>query len=173
MFRPQPGESGVPRGLMFESPKRETQTGTADLHHILVDDAPMVCMAIEIYLQRNHFRVTIADGGEAGLRALENEQVDLMMIDILMPHMRGFESIRIFHERAGHSADRDVRLRVRKFERARTRLPPDGAGARRCALPSQAVYTGCVTRCHQGLPRGATCCLRNWVSAVAIAAAAK
>jgi len=56
----------------------------------------MVCMATEIYLQRNHFRVTIADG-EAGLRALENEQVDLMMIDIFMPHIRGFESIRIFH----------------------------------------------------------------------------
>lgn len=90
----------MPHGLTFESPKRETQTGTADLHHTLDDDDPMVCMAIEIYLQRNHFRVTIADGGEAGLRALENEQVDLMMIDILMPHMRGFESIRIFHERA-------------------------------------------------------------------------
>ncbi|WP_453948977.1 response regulator [Bradyrhizobium sp. USDA 377] len=57
-------------------------------------------MAIEVYLQRNHFRVTIADGGEAGLRALEHEQFDLMFVDIFMPHMRGFESIRVFHERA-------------------------------------------------------------------------
>lgn len=88
-------------GSIFESPKREAQTGTEDLRHILVvDDDPMVCMAIEICLQRNNFRVTIADGGEAGLRALETEQVDLMMIDIFMPHMRGFESIRIFHDRA-------------------------------------------------------------------------
>lgn len=91
----------MPHGSIFESPRREAQTGTADLHHILVvDDDPMVCMAIEIYLQRNHFRVTIADGGEAGLRALENKQVDLVMIDIFMPHTRGFESIRIFHEHA-------------------------------------------------------------------------
>ncbi|MCP1747445.1 DNA-binding response OmpR family regulator [Bradyrhizobium japonicum] len=91
----------MPRGSISESLKREAQTGTAGLHHVLiVDDDPMVCMAIEIYLQRNHFRVTIADGGEAGLRALENEQVDLMMIDIFMPRMRGFESIRIFHEHA-------------------------------------------------------------------------
>ncbi|MCS3981974.1 DNA-binding response OmpR family regulator [Bradyrhizobium japonicum] len=67
-------------------------------------------MAIEIYLQRNHFRVTIADGGEAGLRALENEQVDLMMIDILMPHIRGFESIRIFHEHASRSIVLSPRL---------------------------------------------------------------
>ncbi|WP_128930697.1 response regulator [Bradyrhizobium zhanjiangense] len=88
-------------GSMIELPKREAQTGREDLRHILVvDDHPMVCMAIEIYLQRNNFRVTIAEGGEAGLRALAYEQFDLMIIDIFMPHMRGFESIRTFHERA-------------------------------------------------------------------------
>lgn len=88
-------------GSILESAKREDHTGTEGPRHILiVDDDPMVCMAIEICLQRSNFRVTIADGGEAGLRALETERVDLMMIDIFMPHMRGFESIRIFHERA-------------------------------------------------------------------------
>ena len=67
---------------------------------LVVDDDPMVCMAIEIYLERHDFQVTIADGGDAGLRALEGEVFDLMIVDIFMPHMRGFESIRIFHERA-------------------------------------------------------------------------
>ena len=67
---------------------------------LIVDDDPLVCMAIEIYLQRHGFEVTIADGGEAGLRALEDTIFDLMIVDIFMPHMRGFESIRIFHERA-------------------------------------------------------------------------
>ena len=32
---------------------------------LVVDDDPMVCMAIEIYLERHGFEVTIADGGEA------------------------------------------------------------------------------------------------------------
>jgi CheY-like chemotaxis protein len=91
----------VRHGPMIELPERDAQMGRDGLHHILVvDDDPMVCMAIEIYLQRNNLRVTIAEGGEAGLRALEHEQFDLMIIDIFMPHMRGFESIRIFHERA-------------------------------------------------------------------------
>jgi CheY-like chemotaxis protein len=67
---------------------------------LVVDDDPMVCMAIEIYLERHDFQVTIAEGGEAGLRALEGTTFDLMIVDIFMPHMRGFESIRIFHERA-------------------------------------------------------------------------
>ena len=67
---------------------------------LVVDDDPMVCTAIEIYLERHGFEVTIADGGETGLRALEDSSFDLMIVDIFMPHMRGFESIRIFHERA-------------------------------------------------------------------------
>lgn len=44
--------------------------------------------------------MTIADGGETGLRALKDASFDLMIVDIFMPHMRGFESVRIFHERA-------------------------------------------------------------------------
>src|SRR6201996_6202462 len=60
----------------------------------------MVCVAIEVCLQRQGFDVTVADGGEAGIRALENATFDVMLVDIFMPHMRGFESIRIFHERA-------------------------------------------------------------------------
>ena len=80
----------MPHGSIVESPKREGQLGRDELRHILVvDDDPMVCMAIEAYLQRNNFRVTIAEGGEAGLHALEHKQFDLMIIDIFMPHMRG------------------------------------------------------------------------------------
>jgi CheY-like chemotaxis protein len=67
---------------------------------LVVDDDPMVCMAIEVFLQRHNFDVVVTDGGEAGLRALDRGGIDLMIVDIFMPHMRGFESIRIFHERA-------------------------------------------------------------------------
>ncbi len=66
---------------------------------LVVDDDPMVCTAIEVALGRE-FDVTVADGGEAGLKALESATFDVMLVDIFMPHMRGFESIRIFHERA-------------------------------------------------------------------------
>jgi hypothetical protein len=72
-FRPKPEEKGVLHGSMIELSKRDARAGREDLRHILVvDDDPMVCMAIEIYLQRNNFRVTIAEGSEAGLRALEH-----------------------------------------------------------------------------------------------------
>ena len=67
---------------------------------LVVDDDPMVGKTIEVLLQRQGFEVTLADGGESGLIALESQSFDVMMVDIFMPHMRGFESIRIFHERA-------------------------------------------------------------------------
>ena len=67
---------------------------------LVVDDDAMVCMAIEVCLQRQGFDVTVADGGESGLKALELSTFDVMLVDVFMPHMRGFESIRIFHERA-------------------------------------------------------------------------
>ena len=84
-----------------EQPKPSVQLQGTNMPRVLVvDDDPMVCMAIEVYLERHGFQVTIADGGEAGLRALEGTVFDLMVVDVFMPHMRGFESIRIFHERA-------------------------------------------------------------------------
>lgn len=67
---------------------------------LVVDDDPMVGATIEILLQRQGFDVALADGGETGLVALESQAFDVMLVDIFMPHMRGFESIRIFHERA-------------------------------------------------------------------------
>src|SRR4051794_30504615 len=66
---------------------------------LVVDDDPMVCVAIELCLTRKGFEVTVADGGEAGMRALDSSSFDVMLIDVFMPHMRGFESIRMFHER--------------------------------------------------------------------------
>ena len=66
---------------------------------LVVDDDPMVCNTIEVCLTRKGFEVTVADGGEAGMRALESCDFDLMLIDVFMPHMHGFDSIRMFHER--------------------------------------------------------------------------
>ena len=67
---------------------------------LVADDDPMVGATIEVLLQRQGFDVTLTDGGETGLAALEIQTFDVMLVDIFMPHMRGFESIRIFHERA-------------------------------------------------------------------------
>jgi CheY-like chemotaxis protein len=67
---------------------------------LVVDDDPLVCSAIRLWLQERKFGVVIADGGETGLNALDGSVFDLMIVDIFMPHMHGFESVRVFHQRA-------------------------------------------------------------------------
>jgi CheY-like chemotaxis protein len=67
---------------------------------LVVDDDPHVGLAIRAWLAQHGFRVAIADGGANGLAALDNATFDLMIVDVFMPNMRGFESIRLFHQRA-------------------------------------------------------------------------
>jgi CheY-like chemotaxis protein len=69
-------------------------------HILVVDDDALVSRAIGITLERQGFAVIVADGGTSGLRALESLYIDAMIVDIFMPQMRGFESIRVFHQRA-------------------------------------------------------------------------
>ncbi len=113
---------------------------------LVVDDDPMVGATIEVLLQRQGFEVTLADGGETGLAALEAQPFDVMLVDIFMPHMRGFQSIRIFHERApAIPSDRDVRLR---FCVVLPRPPPIFSAwrwnsARRDACASRSRQTPC------------------------------
>jgi CheY-like chemotaxis protein len=67
---------------------------------LVVDDDPLVSLSIRLTLERHGFDTVLADGGLSGLNALEAHHFDVMIIDIFMPEMRGFESVRVFHQRA-------------------------------------------------------------------------
>ena len=67
---------------------------------LVVDDDPLICSAMQTWLESNGFEVVVADGGRTGLNALERSAFDVMIVDIFVPGMDGFESIRTFHQRA-------------------------------------------------------------------------
>jgi CheY-like chemotaxis protein len=67
---------------------------------LVVDDDVHTRLAIRAWLKRYGFRVAMADGSVNGLAALDEAAFDLMIVDIFMPNMRGFESVRLFHARA-------------------------------------------------------------------------
>jgi CheY-like chemotaxis protein len=109
--------------------------GAAMRRILVVDDDPHVGQAIQVWLKHHGFRVSSADSGPGGLKALDNATFDLMIVDVFMPQMRGFETIRLFHERApavpliaisGH-AFADTEISAPEFVRLATRL-----GAARC-----------------------------------------
>jgi DNA-binding response OmpR family regulator len=67
---------------------------------LIVDDDPHIRQAMRAWLDQHGFRVSVADGGINGLAILDGSGFDLMIVDVFMPDMRGFESIRMFHRRA-------------------------------------------------------------------------
>jgi CheY-like chemotaxis protein len=67
---------------------------------LVVDDDALIGRAIRVWLSQHGYRVSTAVSGAAGLAFLERSTFDLLVVDVFMPNMRGFESIRLFHERA-------------------------------------------------------------------------
>jgi len=102
---------------------------------LVVDDDLHVGRAVDVWLKHHGFRVSTADSGPGGLAALDNTSFDLMIVDVFMPQMRGFEAIRLFHERAptvpliaiSGYAFADTETSGAEFLRLATRL-----GATRC-----------------------------------------
>jgi DNA-binding response OmpR family regulator len=58
---------------------------------LVVDDDPDVLEAISIILEANGYEVVTARDGLDGLDKVKVEKPDLMILDLLMPKMDGFE----------------------------------------------------------------------------------
>jgi CheY-like chemotaxis protein len=67
---------------------------------LLVDDDPLIRSAVRAWLESQGHEIVTADSGGAGLNALQGATFDLMIVDIFMPNMHGFESVRVFHQGA-------------------------------------------------------------------------
>src|SRR5664280_1858724 len=114
---------------------------------LVVDDDYLVCSAIRTWIEAAGHGVVTADGAMSGLKALDEIAVNVMIVDIFMPHMRGFESIRLFHQRAA----RVPLIAISGYVFAEQRTPaPDflnmalGLGASHCLrkpfTPSALLY---------------------------------
>ncbi|CAN5547372.1 N/A [soil metagenome] len=58
---------------------------------LLVDDSPVERMALGHFLRREGYRVDEAEDGKSALAHLQNREVDLLLLDLQMPEMSGFE----------------------------------------------------------------------------------
>ena len=60
-------------------------------HHILVvEDERHLAVGIKFNLEAEGYRVTTVADGPAALKAVENEEFDLMILDIMLPGMSGY-----------------------------------------------------------------------------------
>jgi DNA-binding response OmpR family regulator len=67
---------------------------------LVIDDDASVGAAIQMTLIREGCDTVHAPDGDAGIRAFESSRFDLVVVDLFMPGMDGFEIIREFRRRA-------------------------------------------------------------------------
>lgn len=65
---------------------------------LVVDDEKEIRNLIEIYLKNEGYTVIKASNGEEALKVLEKEEMQLMILDIMMPKMDGMEVCRRVRE---------------------------------------------------------------------------
>lgn len=80
-----------------------TDEGPASRNLLLVDDAPELQQALAEYLCRSGYEVTAAAGGAAGLQLLIDARPDLILADVRMAEMDGFEFQRRANGLTGNS----------------------------------------------------------------------
>ncbi|MFM2231015.1 MAG: hypothetical protein RL607_2273 [Bacteroidota bacterium] len=60
---------------------------------LIVDDEPNIVMTLEYTFKKNNFEVFIARDGQEALEILKTQYPDLIILDIMMPLVDGFETL--------------------------------------------------------------------------------
>lgn len=58
---------------------------------LIVDDEPNILLSLEFLLKKNGYQVYIARNGEEALHIAEEQQPELIILDIMMPKVDGYE----------------------------------------------------------------------------------
>jgi two-component system alkaline phosphatase synthesis response regulator PhoP len=61
---------------------------------LLVDDEPSILQLVRMYLERENFRVETASDGEAALASIKRHRPALVVLDLMLPILDGFEVCR-------------------------------------------------------------------------------
>jgi two-component system response regulator CpxR len=61
---------------------------------LIIDDDVKLCVMLREYLARHEIELTVRHNGEAGLKAAYAGQYDLMLLDVMLPDLGGFEVLK-------------------------------------------------------------------------------
>ena len=78
---------------------------------LLVDDEPSIIQLSRMYLEREGFRIQSVNDGEAALEAVAHAHPELVVLDVMLPKLHGFEVCRRL--RASNSATAILMLTAR------------------------------------------------------------
>src|SRR5262245_50362677 len=61
---------------------------------LLIEDAPANIQAVSSILKEQGYQISVATSGQQGLELLERLRPDLILLDVMMPGIDGFETCR-------------------------------------------------------------------------------
>jgi two-component system, OmpR family, alkaline phosphatase synthesis response regulator PhoP len=76
------------------TPRAEAPADTV----LVVEDDPSITMGLEMNLSADGHRVLVAHDGEKGLELAKRSDVDLVILDVMLPRLNGFEVLRLLRE---------------------------------------------------------------------------
>jgi DNA-binding response OmpR family regulator len=61
---------------------------------LIVDDEPNIVISLDYLMRREGYDVAVAEDGEAALEAVARGAPDLVILDVMLPRMNGFDVCR-------------------------------------------------------------------------------
>ncbi len=61
---------------------------------LIVDDEPNIVVSLEYLMKREGLETSVATDGAAALAAMDEDAPDLVILDVMLPRMNGFEVCR-------------------------------------------------------------------------------
>ncbi|OUS18965.1 response regulator [Nonlabens dokdonensis] len=77
---------------------------------LIVDDEPNIVMSLEYAFQKQGYHVFIARDGSEALVIMEREHPDVVILDVMMPQVDGYETIKIIKENPAFAKARVIFL---------------------------------------------------------------
>ncbi len=80
-------------------PDTKTETGMAAAdnghkHILVVEDDESITLGLRMNLEAEGYSVSVAGDGEDGLARIHDQRVDLVLLDVMLPRLNGFDVVR-------------------------------------------------------------------------------
>jgi DNA-binding response OmpR family regulator len=67
---------------------------------LVIEDEPSIAEVVSLYLKRAGYRVSLAQDGQIALQMLERQMPDLLVLDLMLPGVDGYEIVRWLREQS-------------------------------------------------------------------------
>ncbi|MBN1648293.1 MAG: response regulator [Spirochaetales bacterium] len=117
-FIPVPAETRLPRQR-----EKMAENDVPDLHDytlLLVEDNPTNQEVICLNLKKTNIRIITAEDGEEGVKSFGEHCPDLVLMDVQMPVLDGYEATRQIRQKSGGSIVPIIGLTANVFEKDRS-----------------------------------------------------